>query len=145
MSRLNAIRKNKQTLCVICNSPTENRHSYCRKHSFTNSIDNLTLKEAVYKNQQPANNYARIRGNARRLAKQFTKKCNLKYVCLICGYDKFVHVCHIKDIKDFQETTTIREINALSNLTLLCPNHHKELDTNILDTTPPSLAELLEL
>jgi predicted restriction endonuclease len=53
--------------------------------------------------------------------------------CLICGYNKYVECCHIKPVQDFPETALLSEVNALTNICWLCPNHHKELDKQIMD------------
>lgn len=54
------------------------------------------------------------------------------YVCEVCGYSKHVEICHIKPVKDFENTATLNEINSIDNLVLLCPNHHWELDNSML-------------
>ncbi|MGB8647994.1 MAG: HNH endonuclease [Anaerolineae bacterium] len=48
--------------------------------------------------------------------------------CRVCGYDKSIMICHIKPVAEFDDTATIEEINAKSNLIALCPNCHRELD-----------------
>ena len=53
--------------------------------------------------------------------------------CTVCGYDKAVHVCHITPIKDFSDATPISEINHVTNLIYLCPNHHSEMDSGLLN------------
>jgi predicted restriction endonuclease len=53
-------------------------------------------------------------------------------VCAICGYSNHVELCHIKSIAHFSETAALEEINSLSNLIYLCPNHHWELDNGLL-------------
>ena len=52
--------------------------------------------------------------------------------CIVCGYDTYVEVCHLKPIGDFPDSALVSDINALSNLVVLCPNHHKELDLGLL-------------
>jgi hypothetical protein len=70
-----------------------------------------------------ANRYNKIRHQARVVAFSHypEKKCK-------CGYDKHVEVCHIKAIKDFDLHDPLSDINAVSNLELLCPNCHWEKD-----------------
>jgi len=47
------------------------------------------------------------------------------YKCQICGYDKFVNVCHIEPrFKGGSDT--------VENAIVLCPNHHAEYDYGIL-------------
>ena len=52
--------------------------------------------------------------------------------CYICGYSKHFHVCHKRAVSDFSDSTLIKNINALSNLRALCPNHHWEFDNGLL-------------
>jgi len=69
-----------------------------------------------------------IRVNARKVMKDN----KVPFICKVCNYSNFLEVCHIKAIADFLPEQTIKEVNALSNLTYLCPNHHKELDGGLL-------------
>jgi sulfur relay (sulfurtransferase) DsrC/TusE family protein len=52
--------------------------------------------------------------------------------CQVCGYDKFIMICHIRPVADFEDDATLEEINAPNNLVALCPNHHGELDRGLL-------------
>ena len=70
-----------------------------------------------------------IRVNARKVMKD----AKISYKCKVCAYKQYVEVCHIKAIADFNPTSLINEINSLSNLIYLCPNHHIELDKGILN------------
>lgn len=53
--------------------------------------------------------------------------------CFICGYSYHVDIAHIKDIKDFDGSTLVSEINDLGNLVALCRNHHYEFDCGDLN------------
>ena len=53
--------------------------------------------------------------------------------CVICGYDKHVEVAHIKSVSSFDDNATIGEINDITNLVGLCPNHHWEFDNGLID------------
>jgi len=113
--------------CSVCNTPVSRRSLYCEEHSPNRLRDDRTIKEvhdsAKYQKS------ARIRA----LARTIMRRSNKDQVCQICGYDKHVEVCHIHPIKDFPEDTSIKEVNQLTNLIYLCPNHHWELDNGILD------------
>lgn len=90
------------------------------------------LKDLKYSTGNPTNRYARIREHSRRLAlKDRPNPC-----CLICGYSIYIEVCHIKAINEFNGETKLNEVNTLSNLTILCPNHHKEFDRGLLSVVP---------
>jgi hypothetical protein len=55
----------------------------------------------------------------------------LPYRCF-CGYDLHVELCHVQSIKSFPLNALVSEINALSNLRVLCRNHHWEFDHGVL-------------
>lgn len=52
--------------------------------------------------------------------------------CMMCGYNLHYEVCHIKPVSDFEETTTVKEINDLDNLIAFCRNCHWEYDNGLL-------------
>jgi predicted restriction endonuclease len=68
----------------------------------------------------------------RSLARTAYRKSSQPKACAICGYDVHYEVCHIKPINAFPATEFVAEVNKLSNLVALCPNHHWEFDHNIL-------------
>lgn len=74
-----------------------------------------------------ANKYSRIRDHARRMVK------HREQICVVCGYDKHVECCHVKDISKFSETQLLSEVNADENLVLLCKNCHWEFDHDLMD------------
>lgn len=47
------------------------------------------------------------------------------YKCAICGYDKFIHAAHINP-------WSTSEDNSAENGIALCPNHHYELDHDVI-------------
>ncbi len=71
---------------------------------------------------------ARIRD----LARQTYFGANPNPECSVCGYSTHVEVCHIKPIKDHSDDISVSVVNALENLVGLCPNHHWELDNQLL-------------
>ena len=48
--------------------------------------------------------------------------------CEVCGYSNHIEVCYIRPVSDFPLDAPLGEINDLSNLRGLCPNHHWEFD-----------------
>lgn len=82
--------------------------------------------ESIRKTRHGA--YSSIIGNARDVYKRSGKP----KICSVCGYDKHVEICHIKPVSSYN-VETILEINDISNLIALCPNHHWEFDKGILD------------
>lgn len=90
----------------------------------------VTLEEVEEKRTYQT--HSRIRDLARAKIKNEPRFCK----CAECGYDKHIEVCHVKAIQDFEKTATIEDINDLSNLVGLCPNHHWEFDNGLLDFNP---------
>lgn len=91
------------------------------------SLFKLTLEEAIYNQGTPNNKYNRVRSSARQAFAEL-----LKEPCKICGYEHHVELCHIKSISSFNGNTLLSEINSESNLIILCPNCHWELDHGLL-------------
>lgn len=61
--------------------------------------------------------------------------------CFRCNYDLHVEVCHIQPLASFHKTTSLGEVNSLTNLCFLCPNCHWEFDNkrivvNSIASTP---------
>ncbi len=52
--------------------------------------------------------------------------------CQYCGYSTIVEFCHIKPVSKFNWSCTLGEVNAPSNILILCPNHHAEFDRGLL-------------
>lgn len=61
-----------------------------------------------------------------------TKALSMRQECAVCGYALHVECCHLIRVGDFPADALVSEINAISNLVLLCPNHHWELDRGVL-------------
>ena len=70
-----------------------------------------------------------VRSHARRV---YAKHVNVMS-CLVCGYSKFVEICHVKPLKAFKDTDLISDVNSASNLVAMCRNHHWEFDHNALE------------
>lgn len=82
----------------------------------------MTLREAIYNEGYKRTSYALVRARARNSVSGEPQCCE------VCGYDKYVEVAHVKAIASFELDTLVSVINDRSNLRLLCPNHHWELD-----------------
>ena len=76
-------------------------------------------------------NWQNARSNQNSARKIFFKNC-LDPKCIV-GYTNHVEVAHIKAVSNFSEDSLISEINDISNLIGLCPNHHWEYDNGLLD------------
>lgn len=90
----------------------------CRGKERTEKAISMKLSELSQSNKHPDT----IRAFARSMHGDiFTE-------CFECEYNEHVDVCHIKDIYLFDLNSTIKEVNALSNLVALCKTHHWEFD-----------------
>lgn len=77
-------------------------------------------------------NWQSARSSIQKLAREIFKYYNEKPKCAVCGYSNHVEVAHIKAVSEFDDNTTIKEINSIDNIIGLCPNHHWEYDNGIL-------------
>lgn len=139
----NPLRRKKTDVCKTCNKEFERYKTdggvwsisknckFCQSLGYGNSIAfMMKTKEEVYrtyKTKFSARNA--ISGNAQVVY----KNSNRPYTCVICGYAKHVDIAHIKSVADFDNSVPMSEINNISNLVALCPNHHWEFDNNQLD------------
>lgn len=71
---------------------------------------------------------SKIRCHARRIA----KSNGILSRCQVCSYSLFVDCAHKRPVKNFPNDARLSEINNPSNLIGLCPNHHKEYDSGLL-------------
>lgn len=74
-------------------------------------------------------------GEIRKDARRTIEESNVEKVCAFCKnheFDEILEVHHIKSILEFDSKTTINEINSLSNLVWLCPNHHKMIEKGLI-------------
>jgi predicted restriction endonuclease len=77
--------------------------------------------------------YYKFRAVIRTHAHYIFHKNNPEKKCKVCGYDKYIEVCHIKSVSSFGDDALITDINAVDNLVGLCPNHHWEFDNGHLE------------
>ena len=118
-------RERQRIRCPYCNGDKDQRAltcSLCKRVLYRKT----TLKELRAKYDKSS--YASVIRNNSRIIFQKTGKME----CSVCGYTHHVDVCHIKPVAAFAEEAQLSEVNALSNLVALCPNHHWELDHGVL-------------
>lgn len=127
-------KKRTKKRCNVCGDHViDHRYSKCLIHwneyklNKADSYKNRTLKEYFdrdsLKDLHPSSKSAHIRGLAGTWFKHLKKE-----PCANCGYSKHVELCHIKGIKEFDETALVGEVNSPDNIIQLCPNCHWELD-----------------
>jgi len=93
-----------------------------------NDFGDITLEAVIHKSKYSTNVFSRIREHAKRIILFIFNVKVQDMKCSNCGYGKHVEICHIKSVSSFPKDAKISEVNALENLTILCPNCHWELD-----------------
>ena len=126
--------KRKSSRSMICPGCTGRKDYVAREcHSCRISrIFNENMKKPICKffiNGASKVKYASVR----QLGHKHLRLNNIPKVCHICEFDAVVEACHIKPISSFPETALLSEVNALTNLKYLCPNHHAMLDKKLLE------------
>lgn len=86
-------------------------------------------KEELFSSRK---NWQSARSAIQKKARELYFENNKLPKCAICGYSNHIEVAHIKSVAEFDNNITIAEINSLSNLIALCPNHHWEFDNGLL-------------
>lgn len=127
LTRLDPTRPHLNKICPECGELMSNTAKLCSKcyKKHNNIFERYTIGEV--RSRTNKQKHTPITRSAR---KKYDKSDKPKY-CFICGYDKYYDVCHIKPVASFTDDTKIKNINDLSNLVALCPNHHREFDDNL--------------
>lgn len=99
----------------------------CRKCYFDckRKLSSLKTLADLIKNGKGKHRYQNVRNLAKRITALRKQECEK------CKYNLHVETAHIKGISTFPLTALISEINSETNLMLLCPNCHWELDNTI--------------
>jgi hypothetical protein len=125
----NKIPKKKKTKkCATCTNLVLSQIKYCKNCIPRALLVDENMSIGSFKSKRAYQRHSRIRTLAR---SKYLKSSKSK-VCVICGYDKHIEICHIHAIKDFSLTTPLKIVNDLNNLIALCPNHHWEFDNNLI-------------
>lgn len=122
--------------CPICGDLKYYTSKLCKKCSDKEKslIKERTLGSYIDGKQYLASKCSEIRKDARRTIEE----SKVEKVCAFCKkheFDEILEVHHIKGILEFDSKTTINEINSISNLIWLCPNHHKMLEKGLIILT----------
>ena len=116
--------------CIKCGKKIRHNCVYCKECLPLYKIEQYgkrTIGE-FRKTSASKNRYQRVRNHAHIVANYY----NIKKECPYCDYKNHVQLCHIKDIGEFTDITTLNIINGPTNLIYLCPNHHWDLDHGYL-------------
>jgi hypothetical protein len=119
--------------CLVCGKVFSGNRKYCSRECRSTAMrlsPDITLEEygSGYTTWE-------FHGKIRSTARYYLVSSGRSMVCQVCDYDKHVECCHIIPIAEFPKTATLGEVNKLSNLVWLCPNHHWELDHRLLDVS----------
>lgn len=121
----------KEILKQVCNLK-RTKHNFCSRRcavSFSNSRKSKREFELDWTLEKyRSKNYSTFRAKVSTLARSMYLKSQKPQFCCECGYSKHFEVAHIKPLKAFPLTATLREVNSLDNLIALCPNCHWEFD-----------------
>lgn len=104
--------------------------STCQRAYLHQLRANRTLQSLVDTGQHPRVRFNGVRSAARKVL----QKAGIEKKCCICGFDIVIEVHHIKAVTDFPFSATLAEVNDLSNLLYLCPNHHVMVDKGLITT-----------
>lgn len=109
----------------------DNPNRYCSKHSREERNKNQTIGD--YKTELRAAGLHPSWGNS--VLRQKCRAANAfrPQVCQVCGYKRHVEHCHIKPVSSFPPEALLSDINAPSNVYILCRNHHWEFDHGKLE------------
>jgi HNH endonuclease len=120
-------------ICIDCGDSISNSNIRCLPcHGKRQTLDpgELTLEEYYNRphiiGKHPSWRYNYIRRLARSWSRQREKKCQN------CGYSRHVECAHVRAIASFPNDTKIKEVNAASNILILCRNCHWEFDHGML-------------
>lgn len=135
-NRMNPKRK-RQHKCKMCDNLRRVDRAYCSDECKLMGVETRSIERwesetlATMKGEGNANAGSRY-PYIRTLARKKYLRSGRKLACVECGYDTYVEVCHIQDVRSFPESATVAEVNSLDNLVALCRNHHWEFDNGLL-------------
>lgn len=123
----NKNRKNNK--CIICGNGISAKSAVCRTCYDESRLLSVETKGNLKKRLSATSYSSTLVSHANSVFNKSAKGNK----CIVCGYDKHVDVCHIRSIASFPENARVGEINSITNLVGLCPNHHWEYDKGGLD------------
>lgn len=109
--------------CIACGD-TLNRRARLERCLPCDSLNRLHLRGMMTKAEVGRTSIA---AHARLVTREWEQRC------AVCGYSRHVDAAHLVPVRDFAADALLSEINAPTNLALLCPNHHWEHDHGGID------------
>lgn len=120
------------TICPNCGGVKSKKAKLCKEcRADTKDISNNTLGYYTNGHKYLSSKCQEIRRHARRVL----EGSNREKVCQYCHnheFDAILEVHHLKGILQFDENSTLKEINSEDNLVWLCPNHHAMLEKDLI-------------
>ena len=104
----------------------------CRKKEQRNEFLERTLRSFIDEDMTYSTHKC---GTIRKKSRKILEESNVEKVCAYCknhDFDDILEVHHIKGIMSFDRDTKMNEINSISNLVWLCPNHHIMLEKGLI-------------
>ena len=110
-----------------------NKHGECRQCFEKNQIENSKhITKYELKKKHDARKIKKWYSSEIRNFNRDWNKELTKLPCQNCGYKAHVELAHIKPVADFNDNSTLGEINSPENNLVLCPNCHWEFDNKLL-------------
>lgn len=135
----------KCTKCKIVHLSSTGNRRYCESCLKIIKEKNLKYRKTLDLNQNKASffnkskSWQSARSQIQKNARKIYFASDKPKICMRCGYNKHVEVCHIKAVSEFSDNSLLAEINDINNFLALCPNHHWEFDNGYL-----SIEEILK-
>lgn len=119
--------------CPICGKAKYYTSELCQecRNKEKRKIKERTLGSFIEGHKYLTTKCSLIRKDARRTIVESGKERVCEY-CHNHEYDDILEVHHIKSILEFENDSTVAEINDINNLVWLCPNHHKMLEMGLI-------------
>lgn len=121
------MKRNPKNYCLICSERCKNNPAnLCSLHYRIKEANDYGDEYSIdsFKSTNSRHRYQNVRNHAHRVVDLLDRKRE----CSVCGYSKYVELCHIKGISTYDSSTKLSIVNHPDNLIYLCPNHHWELD-----------------
>jgi hypothetical protein len=112
----------------------EKRYKYAKMCRKCADFSKINRRGNVPVEQAKTSKGPSIHAFTRAHAKSMMSFYDIPKTCVVCAYDRYVEICHIRPISDFPGETVLSVVNSLNNLVHLCPNHHKEFDRNLIES-----------
>lgn len=133
--RLSQFHKSRR-YCASCKKEKSPLSRYVKTEQIKRATYAQYIEMSSVKNKHPSWKAAHVRGFNRNWNKDL-----INLPCQVCGYSTHIELAHIRPVSAFPETATLGEINAPSNMLVLCRNHHWEFDHGhlALEDIPPRM------